>query len=193
MKKRHNSAERLRDVLELVHARCRNGLLSVERFEGGRFEEGEIYFEQGQPVYARQGHKTGKEALSRLIRWNQVYFAFDIDAPNPAVQSLPKTRSSQSQSYWTYLPSPENTSISALPEARLIQHIPLAQIEQLIPRKLVLRPDVLALPLTRLQRSIYLLVDGKRTVADLARCIGRSIHDIRQLLIELEGQGLVSI
>ncbi len=189
--KRENPAEKLKDVLELVHARRYSGLLSIERFEGGRFEEGEIYFERGQPVYARSRQKAGKEALSRMASWRQVYFTFDKNAPRPQTQDT------------TPAPSPPDLVVSAssLNEARQsttsplrsLSGLPFSEIELLIPRKLIINRDALALPLTRAQRSIYILIDGRRTIADLARCIGKNVQDIRILLNELLEQGLILV
>ena len=52
---------------------------------------------------------------------------------------------------------------------------------------------MLSLPLTRPQRSIYFLVDGHRTVSDLARCTRKSIQEIERLLSELQDRGLVAV
>jgi hypothetical protein len=51
--------------------------------------------------------------------------------------------------------------------------------------------NVLSLPLTRPQRSIYLLIDGSRTVADLVRCISKPMPDVERLLMELKQQNLI--
>src|SRR5689334_6464902 len=83
---RPNPAEKLSDVIDLLCARHYSGLLSVERFAGRRFEEGEIYFEQGRPVYACYNQKSGKQAFVHLETWRQVYFAFDKNAPCPISQ-----------------------------------------------------------------------------------------------------------
>jgi len=66
-------------------------------------------------------------------------------------------------------------------------------LEWLVPLKLETERDVLSLPLTRPQRSIYLLVDGRRTVADLSRCTRKSMQEIERLLIELQEQDLIGI
>jgi hypothetical protein len=66
-------------------------------------------------------------------------------------------------------------------------------LEWVVPRKLGKERDVLSLPLTRPQRSIYMLVDGHRTLADLSRCIRKSIPEVERLLSELQERGLVSI
>ena len=66
-------------------------------------------------------------------------------------------------------------------------------LEWLVPRKQGQQQDVLSLPLTRPQRSIYLLVDGRRTVADLARCTRKSLQEVERLLIELQDRGLIAV
>ena len=65
--------------------------------------------------------------------------------------------------------------------------------EWLAPRKLDNNRHVLSLPLTRPQRSIYMLVDGHRTIADLSRCIRKSVPEVEHLLTELQERGLISI
>ena len=66
-------------------------------------------------------------------------------------------------------------------------------VEWLAPRKLDNERHVLSLPLTRPQRSIYMLVDGHRTIADLSRCIRKSVPEVERLLTELQERGLISI
>lgn len=190
--RRPNPAEKLSDVIDLLGTRRYSGLLSVERFEGGRFEEGEIYFARGRPVYARYNQKSGREAFVRLESWRQVYFALKKNAPYAMPQDIPPSsplpmselyQSSQTLSSgelrWNTLPRPRFA-----PE-------PLPNLEQLVPHRSEAKQNVLSLPLTRAQRAVYLLVDGKRTIVDLARCIGKSTQDIVMLLNELLSLGLV--
>ena len=66
-------------------------------------------------------------------------------------------------------------------------------IEWLVPQKRDTERDVLSLPLTRRQRFIYFLVDGRRSLSDLSRCTGKTIQEIELILSELQAQGLVSI
>ena len=161
---RDNAAESLADVLELVRMRRQSGLLSVERTQANRFEEGEIYFQAGQPTYAHTGQFLGQEALHRMLGWRQIYFTFLADQTRPLVD-IPSANS--------------NASTPGL--------------EWVVPHKLGKNRDVLSLPLTRPQRSIYMLVDGHRTIADLSRCIRKSIPEVERLLSELQERGLVSI
>ncbi|HEY7417946.1 MAG TPA: DUF4388 domain-containing protein [Ktedonobacteraceae bacterium] len=191
-KKRENSADRLVDVLELIRSRCHSGLLSVERFAGERFEEGELYFEMGRPVYARTGHRSGAEAFARLVAWRQIYFFFDKDAPHPSVASEDmdtttlSTDSAHEQNFSgaNHENPEEHTAPSRGAPA-------FSTGDRVIPRKLVSGVDVETLSLTRLQRLVYLLVDGRRTIADLARCLGRNTAGVKPVLDELQEQGLI--
>lgn len=164
IKGRDNAAESLAHVLELVRMRRQSGLLSVGHMQENRFEEGEIYFQAGQTTYARTGQLLGQEALLRMLSWRQVYFTFLAEQTRPPV-NIPSANS--------------NGSTPGL--------------EWVVPRKLGKERDVLSLPLTRPQRSIYMLVDGHRTVADLSRCIRKSVPEVERLLSELQERGLVSI
>lgn len=190
-KKRENSADRLADILELIYARSYSGLLSVERFEGGRFEEGEIYFEMGRPVYAHTGHNSGGEAFSRLIEWRQTYFFFDKDAPHPSVPPVvPRAPKSLEKPAITW-------QVSDSEQRKRAGHVPPHSTpapfrdDRIIPRKLVSGVDVQTLSLMRIQRLVYLLVDGQRSIADLARCLSKSPASIKSVLDELQEQGLI--
>lgn len=232
-KGRDNAAESLGDVLELIRIRRQSGLLSVERMQGGHFEEGEIYFQHGQPTYASTGQMNGHEALVWLLSWHPVYFTFSSGGPgfaanipaanisnevlvNSANKVLASQVSARRPSSNTNLAlngnrTPPNTSpgISSVNPpgpfnegaARDLPYSPnppnspasTPGLEWLVPQKLGNDRDVLSLPLTRPQRSIYLLIDGHRSVADLARCTRKSLQEIERLLSELQERGLISI
>jgi hypothetical protein len=225
-KGRDNAAESLSDVIELVRIRRQSGSLSVERLQGGRFEEGEIYFQAGQPTYAHTGIMSGQEALTWMLNWHQVFFTFIVEdqhtpatisfgmsahpgnalatnvptasfpAPLPqgsAKRNLPTTAPIVPQMNKKEVPrsvnEPEKSSKSG--EHSGVTGTP--GLEWLIPQKVGKERDVLSLPLTRPQRSIYLLVDGRRTISDLSRCTRKSMQEIERLLSELREQGLISI
>ncbi|WP_165423775.1 DUF4388 domain-containing protein [Ktedonosporobacter rubrisoli] len=66
-------------------------------------------------------------------------------------------------------------------------------VANLVPQKRDNAQNVLSLPLTRPQRFIYLLIDGRRTIADIARCMRKSIPEIGRLLSELQEQDLIFV
>lgn len=200
-KGRDTQAERLSDIVALIRSRRQTGLLSVERFEAGQFEEGELYFQNGLPVQARLGTLSSQEALTRLMGWRSVYFLFTKDTlttvqnpqnpQTPPISNFPRIPSS--------LPATPSPSVNTGPLQRTfptIQRTPRdteKEIAARIPRKLIYEQNVLALPLTRQQRSLYMLVDGQRTLADLARFTQKSLQEIYTMLRELQKQGLIAL
>lgn len=81
-KSRVTTTNRLANVIEVVELGRRTGLLSAERDENG-YEEGEIYFVSGHPVFAALAHLRGREALNILIHWGDCRFSFEPSAPRP--------------------------------------------------------------------------------------------------------------
>ncbi|MBO0797034.1 MAG: DUF4388 domain-containing protein, partial [Ktedonobacteraceae bacterium] len=136
--------------------------------------------------HARCGVQSGKEALAYMLGWRNIYFVFEKDVPLPE---------SPSGSFMAIL-SPSlvrgSQPMLAVETGKKHLSLPLSGLERLVPQRIQVDRPVLSLPLNRSQRSIYLLVDGRRTVSDLARCTGRNILEVRQLLGELQQQGLVT-
>src|SRR5436305_2464977 len=159
------NAERLDGVLELARARRQNGMMTIEHTQGGRVEEGEVLFQTGQPIHARVGHLVGQDALNWLMKWRSITYTIGTDA---SLQSVATTTAN-------------------------ISNAPTPGIEWLVPQKRGIEREVLGLPLTRRQRFVYFLVDGHRTVADLARCTGKNTQEIELILSELREQGLVAV
>ena len=150
------NAESLDGVLELARTRRQNGMMTIEHSQGGKVEEGEVFFQTGQPIHARVGHLVGQDALNWLMKWRNITYTIGTDE---SLQSVASTTG----------------------------------IEWLVPQKRGIEREVLALPLTRRQRFIYFLVDGRRTVADLARCTGKNTQEIELILSELRVQGLIAV
>jgi hypothetical protein len=208
---RDNVAESLGDLLEPIRSRRSSGLLSLERLENGRFEEGEVYFHLGQPTYARTGNVVGQEAFNRLLGWRRFYFNFSTNASPahlaptaPVARSLPpQTEALQPASDASSAPqkpatiSPANLRVLGSGELELLRSslrdaLDIPGIELLVPHKSSADRNVLSLPLTRPQRSLYLLIDGRRTIADLARTMRKGIQEIERLLSELLEKDLIA-
>ncbi|HEV2579347.1 MAG TPA: hypothetical protein VGT44_00730, partial [Ktedonobacteraceae bacterium] len=133
-------------------------------------------------------------ALSRLASWRNVQMSLELDEqgnrttqPDLAVDtagqiaaSLPARRSAE------FAPA----GVTTAPRANDVR---VPGLERLIPQKRHQNRDILSLPLTRPQRLVYFLVDGKRTLADISRCTGKNIQELDQILSELQAQGLILI
>src|SRR5450759_4427918 len=210
-KGRDKVAESLGDILQMISTRKRSGLLSVERYDAGRFEEGELYFQKGRPVYARCGMLSAQESLPKLLTWRNVYYTFVADVPPPASSVLPTTGPFQQTTRPLPPPraaqkppvtGPQQPMRHTQPPASMpgpVTNPPVrttdynvhrtissfSGFEGLVPRSLTNEQNVLSLPLTRTQRAIFLLIDGERTIADLARCTSKSVQEVGQILEEL--------
>ncbi len=194
-KGRDDVAERMSDLFALIRTRRQSGLLSVERYENGRFEEGEIRFQKGQPVDAHIQNRVGQEALSQLLTWRQVYFLFVPEASNDIPPSasispvIPQSGTPQSQ-VPRLPPSNANRPPQSSPSSQSVGDT--SSYEQR-PQKLVSEQNVMNLSLTRPQRSLYLLVDGRRTVTDLARFTNKEVQEVYRLLSELQARGFITL
>jgi hypothetical protein len=198
------NAESLKDVLELSRTRRLNGMMTIEHTQSGKIEEGEVFFQTGQPIQARVGRLVGQNALNWLMKWRNITYTIGIDESSQP--GAPTTLNTQNIATSTPTPTPTSVPPDVMPSTgpvvaqiqedgtgSLLSNNSIPGIEWLVPQKRGIEHEVLALPLTRRQRFIYFLVDGRRTVADLARCTGKNIQDIELILSELQAQGLVAI
>ena len=198
------NAESLDGVLELARTRRQNGMMTIEHSQGGRVEEGEVFFQTGQPIHARVGHLVGQDALNWLMKWRNITYTIGNDESLQSVATTtvhnPKSSTSTPSTTPKYLPvngmpatGPVGAQIQDDGRGSPLINTSTLGIEWLVPQKRGIEREVLALPLTRRQRFIYFLVDGRRTVADLARCTGKNTQEIELILSELQEQGLVAI
>lgn len=191
-------AESVLNVLETARVQRQSGRLLVGQFLGGRFQEGEIHLQEGQPVYARLGTLIGQDALNRLVSWRNVQLTLIPDEtrnvstqpgrPIDTAGGIASFPTRQSDEYSPIrAPGPPRAANQAGNQARS------PDLERLTPHKRNADRDVISLPLTRPQRYVYFMVDGRRTVADLSRCTGKTIQEIDLILGELQAQGLIVI
>jgi hypothetical protein len=197
-------AETLDDVLELARLRRQSGMLLLEYIQGGRVEEGEVFLQVGQPVYARVGRLVGQDALNWLQSWRNIYFSMGTEVSVKTAATPPANNSNRFAAVPVSLPqqAPLNGGSFRRQVGESIPGIgngsaPISSfapgMEWLVPQKRGIAREVLALPLTRGQRYIYFLVDGQRTISDLSRCTGKNIQEIELILNQLQEQGLIAV
>lgn len=197
-------AENLEDVLEVARLRKQSGMLTLEHTQGGRVEEGEVFLQAGQPIYARVGHLIGQDALNWLLRWRNIYFSIGSEESTqtvgtPATGNGDKTVAVPAPLPQHSPPAGDGAAVQVSGRVRGDGNSSTPEksyapgIEWLVPQKRGVEREVLSLPLTRRQRFIYFLVDGRRTVSDLSRCTGKNIQEIELILNELREQGLVAV
>lgn len=176
------AANSLLSVLETARVQRQSGRLLVVRNAGGETQGGEVYLQEGQPIYARLGPLSGQDALDQLLSWRNLRITMiPGESRDIATQPGPAVDTGSGVALAPVRQRPNQTGGAT----------PAAGMEKLTPQKRSVERDVLSLPLTRPQRYVYFMVDGHRTVADIARCTGKTAPEVDLILSELQAQGLV--
>jgi hypothetical protein len=184
------TAESVDQVLNLARMRRLSGRLMIAQQGGGSIQEGEMYLQAGQPVFVRCESMVGQAALLTLLSWRNIQCTFQREEPG-MMPFAPQAGNANDTTPFPVSPESGRESNSGSDVSRASP--PAPDLEWLRPQKRDVGRDVLSLPLTRLQRHIYFLVDGHRTLSDLSRCTGKSIQEIELVLRELQTQGLLTI
>jgi hypothetical protein len=187
----------LADVIQVIQLSRKSGMLTVERGEGEKFEEGMITFVNGQAVEAQTAAFNGQNALSWLSSWGTCRFAF-IPTPTSEIPSIPLVSTPTFEQRMRDTGTHPRIPISPLRESaarrqagnngtgQVISFISASAVPHLvIPLEESLR-YVDQLGLSRQHRRLLLLVDGQRNVAEMVRLIGRTLYEVQQLLADLE-------
>ena len=181
---RQTVTDRLADVIHIIHIGGKSGVLTVERGEGKRVEEGFITFINGRVVEARIGTQTGLSAFNYLNTWLTCRFSLQSRGVDEAQITSPIP-----------LPSTYNTLAPARNASS--QYQPALDVSSTVPVRLPSGEDTVQLPgnmhLSRTHRRLLLLIDGHREQSDLARLMGRSLVEIQELLVDLERNGLIQL
>lgn len=176
-------AESVGEILSNLSLQQYSGLLRAEcATDGLSLAKGEIYILDGQPIYARMDKLSGLKALEHMLTWRTIRFSLTSDAPGPPANLPPRVR----------IPAPMPASTHAMPAVP--SRLPTrSEIEQLVPQRIGSQQFALSLSLTHHQRLIYFLIDGQRTIADLARCSNKTITEIEAILRELHHMSLIVV
>ncbi len=208
-RQRETVTDRLANIIQVLHLGRKTGLLTVERGDATVFEEGFILFVNGSITAASVGQYNGQEALSRLSAWGACRFAF-VPAtgslpPGPSSSSGPLGRSTQPM---PDLKRQETGAIRSVRPARLVKlPAPAArtntQVSQpvtpapvpLTPQRTQPHHEALRLieraGLSRSHRHLFLLINDRRTTAELAQLTGRTLESLYSLLNDLERAGVI--
>jgi hypothetical protein len=173
VKIRGTVTNRFADVVQSLQYIRKSGVLTVEREGPGDFSElGTIVFQDGRIVDAVIGSLRGADAFKKLIGWTTCRFIFEpTSSPQSNGNMMTRDRDS----------GPSTALTPAVPV-----NVPTRVQSFQGPV-----PDFQRLGLTRLHRQLFLLVDGRRTLQELARLIGRSPQDVFVLLTDLQRVGLI--
>ena len=191
---RETTTDSLTDLIQIIHLGGKNGILTVERNTGAIVEEGYIIFSSGKVVEASVGQTYGLAAFNYLNTWQACRFSFasDIEVslqlPSSSLprsgplrvttDNLPSERANQSGNHNaapnTYY---EGSASSSFP-TRLLQGEAALHYPE-------------TTPLSRTHRRLLLLINGQRSVSELARLLTRSFEEMQALLDDLERADLI--
>src|SRR5574340_1700036 len=73
------SAENFAQILAMTRSSRQSGMMQIEHVQGGRIEEGEVFFQTGQPIHARVGRLNGQDALNWILRWRNITYTIGTD------------------------------------------------------------------------------------------------------------------
>lgn len=205
---KENTVDHFNKIYEYIRSMRSSGLLRLERRVSDRVESGELYFMNGSPVYASTDHLLGQEALQYMGGWRHMFFEFLPEAPLPMYNIPPyigdteldgRMRAIEFSPTLTpsLLPVIEQSPLLSQPEVQIRnaadEMLDMPDLQWFVPKRQKVKEDVLSLPLTRPQRYVYLLSDGRRNIEDIARCTRRSIQEVARLLLELKEKDLIAL
>lgn len=180
----------LADVIHIIQMGEKSGVLTVERGENGTFEEGFIRFIGGRIVEAGTNQQSGMTVFTYLNSWQVCRFSFIVQIPNDvplplqSTQPLPANRDLANTRFsYTTAPLKQDDRLYAYGDA--------VGSRFTIPLRLQAGEEVLQRPentakLSRSHRRLLMLVNGQRSISELARLISRSIEETQPLLDDLE-------
>jgi hypothetical protein len=201
---------RLVTFIQSIQLRRGSGLLSAKRGQGASAEEGSITFINGQVTEAKVGRYTGSEAFNRLSTWENCQFSFVLQRSSQeehlnrvhtdALESLPSTAELDVLPKTQPLPSalegsrknPETPQYFT-PFASTQGHLDLSGTGVPRPgRRLSAALQMIELMgLSRTHLRLFLLIDGKRSIDQLAPLIGRTPNEVSELLHDLERASVI--
>lgn len=195
--RRGTLTDRLANVIQVIQLGRKTGTLLVERGEGTTREEGSIIFVQGQITQAQGGQRTNQAALTWLSTWGTCHFTFVTDAsmkstgPIKALPHTPHITTSQDTQSLRVMPATPTQGNNTL---ELPAYSPQGAR---VPYRTRSADEAIALlnraKLSRVHRHLLLLVDGRRTFAELVRLVGRKPEEVQKVLQDLQQIGVLQI
>jgi hypothetical protein len=213
-----STTERLVLILQSITLRQQTGRLSLEAVADEGSEKGEIFFVNGDAVHAHTEHESGKPAITRMLSWREVRYAFLAD-PEAPQQNRHRQFLGQFLAPPSHMPrlcaveleetlETPSVKVPALPTAQGTAFVtPPPQEEGFSvqasekmgawsvfaifrARPYATTPYVLR-RMERRERIVLLLLNGKRTLRDVSRLVHRRELDIAHVLVRMLKQGYI--
>jgi len=192
--RRVTATNQLSTVTTALQLGKKTGILTVERGEGDTLEEGTITFVHGQVVQASLGLYAARDAATKLFAWQACRFSFvpyspeNSSLPTPLLpQPQADTRSVTENKHEPFY---ENQQTNLAAQDEIDRRPSLAVYQESM-------DDVLHIldrqGFSRVHRRLFLLIDGRRSIRELAALIRRTPDETSLLLTDLWQAGLIRL
>lgn len=179
----------------------------------GLSEEGEIFFTRGGIVEAKAAYRRGVDALIWMSTWEDCTFSFQPSKESEHIPVLPPEILNHETKAHPTRNTPRNTTeLKPTPQVRKIVRekdkkklvdtdaliVPLKPLSrEVVPSRTEAYDQALQLmkiaEYSRVHHHMFLLVDGRRSVAELIRLTSRHEDDVTRLLHDLERLHIIHI
>ncbi len=190
-------------VIDVLQLGKKTGILTVERGEDETFEEGTMTLVHGQVVQATIGPYTGRDAATKLFSWQACRFLFVPMLPEQVSRGTISTPPIQTDMKVVTDPTMRTVTGNISESFHGIR-----QTNPLAPGDWGRRPKVTVYSresmddilraldrqgLSRTHRRLFLLIDGRRSIGELATLIMRAPNETEALLADLERAGFIQL
>ncbi|RAQ94732.1 DUF4388 domain-containing protein [Thermogemmatispora tikiterensis] len=205
MSEQEGVTDHLVTVIQLIQLARGSGTLTAWRGTGDLFEQGVITFVKGQVTQASAGRRKDHAALNWLSTWGRCHYSFSPAVLDEATKQLlawlaagimqpprPATPASSQG-------PPSAAARGSLPGVSAGGHRQDARSSDAsyyaVPYPVLPFQQALLLieqyHLSRAHRQLFLLIDGRRRLLDLAQLMGKEPQVVSQLLSDLEQRGII--
>jgi hypothetical protein len=199
-------ATRLVSIIQTIQLSRETGILIAKRGEGSSAEEGRIVFTSGRITEAKTSRPNVSDAFNHISTWENCLVSFVPQDPAKDISHLLGSSStgasvlSEGQKLIPFTPLPKGARpVHGRPQDQsrntpvLNSSLPLGFTRQelVTPIPFLIQPLPVALQqieqmgLSRAHRQLVLLIDGKRSLEELAHGMGRTISNVQELLHDL--------
>lgn len=190
--------QQLATIIQGIQMDGWSGLLVAKRGQRGSVEEGTILFADGKMQEAKVGRRAKFDAFKYLCTWENCEVSFRTpDGQRPYFpQNIPppeKTTTSENSPASFPLPPPSSPIAEEETSSAL-----LAGFDTLVPYHTRSRPSdglqiIENMGLTRGHRVLFLLINGERSISELARLTKSDESKVQQRLQDLEKAAVVRL
>lgn len=205
-------ATRLVSIIQTIQLSRETGILIAKRGEGNFVEEGRIVFANGRITEIKASHSTISDAFNHISVWENCLVSF---IPQDSAKDISHLLEGSSKGEGVLFEGQNLVPSTPLPKgARPIHEHPQNQLRSTpvlnpsLPLSLTKQELAISIPclsqplptalqrieqieLSRAHRQLVLLIDGRRSIEDLAHGMGRSVKNVQDLLNDLKRLKLV--